>query len=140
MLDEIAGVVAKAEEVLEGRPKFNHFMGALILAPGGDGFTIGSTPKVQVVDGQQQSTRAALWPKCRAPSPESASRALSLSGDTRGRAERESASDPHIVLDCRRERSMHAERSDGNVSWQSSSTRGYFSITHAISLAGGMRH
>ncbi|UZE49802.1 DUF262 domain-containing protein [Rhodopseudomonas sp. P2A-2r] len=54
-------VVAKAEEVLEGRPKFNHFMGALILAPGGDGFTIGSTPKVQVVDGQQRLTTFQLF-------------------------------------------------------------------------------
>src|SRR5262249_25633 len=54
-------VVAKAEEVLEGQPRFNHFMGALILAPGGDGFTIGSTPKVQVVDGQQRLTTFQLF-------------------------------------------------------------------------------
>lgn len=54
-------VVAKAEEVLNGQPKFNHFMGALILAPGGDGFTIGSTPKVQVVDGQQRLTTFQLF-------------------------------------------------------------------------------
>lgn len=54
-------VVAKAEEVLDGQPKFNHFMGALILAPGGDGFTIGSTPKVQVVDGQQRLTTFQLF-------------------------------------------------------------------------------
>ena len=36
-------------------------MGALILAPGGDGFTIGSTPKVQVVDGQQRLTTFQLF-------------------------------------------------------------------------------
>ena len=49
-------VVAKAEELADGKPKFSHYMGALILAPGGDGFTIGATPKVQVVDGQQRLT------------------------------------------------------------------------------------
>lgn len=49
-------VVAKAEETLEGKPKFSHYMGALILAPGGDGFTIGTTPKVLVIDGQQRLT------------------------------------------------------------------------------------
>jgi hypothetical protein len=49
-------VVAKAEEALEGRPKFNHYMGALILAPGGDGFKIGATPRVLVIDGQQRLT------------------------------------------------------------------------------------
>ena len=54
-------VVAKAEEVLDGKPRFNHFMGALILAPGGDGFTIGATPKVQVVDGQQRLTTFQLF-------------------------------------------------------------------------------
>jgi len=54
-------VVAKAEEVLDGQPKFNHFMGALILAPGGDGFIIGATPKVQVVDGQQRLTTFQLF-------------------------------------------------------------------------------
>jgi len=31
-------------------------MGALILAPGSDGYKIGATPKVQVVDGQQRLT------------------------------------------------------------------------------------
>lgn len=54
-------VVAKAEEVLEGKPKFSHYMGALILAPGGDGFTIGATPQVQVVDGQQRLTTFQLF-------------------------------------------------------------------------------
>lgn len=49
-------VVAKAEEAAQGKPKFNHYMGALILAPGGDGFTIGATPLVQVIDGQQRLT------------------------------------------------------------------------------------
>ena len=49
-------VVAKAEETAQGKPKFNHYMGALILAPGGDGFTIGATPIVQVIDGQQRLT------------------------------------------------------------------------------------
>ena len=49
-------VAAKAEEALQGKPKFSHYMGALILAPGGDGFTIGTPPRVQVVDGQQRLT------------------------------------------------------------------------------------
>lgn len=51
--DDIAG---KAEEALESAPKFSHYMGALILAPGSDGYKIGATPKVQVVDGQQRLT------------------------------------------------------------------------------------
>ncbi len=54
-------VVAKAEEALEGKPRFSHYMGALILAPGGDGFTIGATPRVQVVDGQQRLTTFQLF-------------------------------------------------------------------------------
>ena len=54
-------VVAKAEEALQGKPKFSHYMGALILAPGGDGFTIGTTPRVQVVDGQQRLTTFQLF-------------------------------------------------------------------------------
>ena len=54
-------VVAKAEEALEGRPRFSHYMGALILAPGGDGFTVGATPQVQVVDGQQRLTTFQLF-------------------------------------------------------------------------------
>ena len=56
-----ADVVAKAEQALEGKPKFSHYMGALILAPGGDGFTIGATPRVQVVDGQQRLTTFQLF-------------------------------------------------------------------------------
>ena len=54
-------VVAKAEQALDGKPKFSHYMGALILAPGGDGFTIGATPRVQVVDGQQRLTTFQLF-------------------------------------------------------------------------------
>lgn len=54
-------VVAKAEEALEGKPRFSHYMGALILAPGGDGFTVGATPRVQVVDGQQRLTTFQLF-------------------------------------------------------------------------------
>jgi uncharacterized protein with ParB-like and HNH nuclease domain len=54
-------VAAKAEEALEGKPKFSHYMGALILSPGGDGFTIGTTPRVQVVDGQQRLTTFQLF-------------------------------------------------------------------------------
>ena len=54
-------VVAKAEEALEGKPRFSHYMGALILAPGGDGFTVGATPQVQVVDGQQRLTTFQLF-------------------------------------------------------------------------------
>lgn len=54
-------VVAKAEQALEGTPKFSHYMGALILAPGSDGFTIGATPQVQVVDGQQRLTTFQLF-------------------------------------------------------------------------------
>jgi hypothetical protein len=49
-------VVAKAQESLESNPKFKHYMGALIIAPGADGYVIGATPKVQVVDGQQRLT------------------------------------------------------------------------------------
>jgi uncharacterized protein with ParB-like and HNH nuclease domain len=49
-------VVAKAEEALETKPKFKHYMGALIVALGADGYTVGVTPRVQVVDGQQRLT------------------------------------------------------------------------------------
>ena len=54
-------VVAKAEEALEGSPKFSHYMGALILAPGANGYTIGATPRMQVVDGQQRLTTFQLF-------------------------------------------------------------------------------
>lgn len=56
-----ADVVAKADEALEGKSKFSHYMGALILAPGVDGYTIGATPRVQVVDGQQRLTTFQLF-------------------------------------------------------------------------------
>lgn len=54
-------VAAKAEESLSGPPRFSHYMGALILAPGGDGFKVGTTPRVQVVDGQQRLTTFQLF-------------------------------------------------------------------------------
>lgn len=49
-------VEAKAIEILEGESKFQHYMGALILAPIGEAAQIGITPRVQVVDGQQRLT------------------------------------------------------------------------------------
>ncbi len=49
-------VTAKAIEVLEDDAKFEHYMGALILSPVGQGSQIGITPVVQVVDGQQRLT------------------------------------------------------------------------------------
>ena len=49
-------VEAKAIEVLEGTSKFQHYMGALILAPIGETAQIGVTPRVQIVDGQQRLT------------------------------------------------------------------------------------
>lgn len=54
-------VVAKSEETLETKPKFKHYMGALIIAPGADGYTVGKTPRVQVVDGQQRLTTFQLF-------------------------------------------------------------------------------
>ncbi len=54
-------VEAKAIEVLEGTIKFQHYMGALILAPIGEGAQIGVTPKMQVVDGQQRLTTFQLF-------------------------------------------------------------------------------
>ncbi len=54
-------VLAKAEESLEGKPKFQHYMGALIIAPGSDGYVVGTTPRVQVVDGQQRLTTFQLF-------------------------------------------------------------------------------
>lgn len=54
-------VVAKAEQTLEGQPKFKHYMGALILAPGSHGYIVGATPQVQVVDGQQRLTTFQLF-------------------------------------------------------------------------------
>lgn len=54
-------VVAKAEETIEGKPRFQHYMGALIIAPGVDGYVVGTTPRVQVVDGQQRLTTFQLF-------------------------------------------------------------------------------
>lgn len=49
-------VVAKAAEVVEGQSRFDHYMGALLLAPEASGQSFGKTPIVQVVDGQQRLT------------------------------------------------------------------------------------
>lgn len=54
-------VEAKAIEVLEDESRFQHYMGALILAPIGESAQIGVTPKVQVVDGQQRLTTFQLF-------------------------------------------------------------------------------
>ena len=50
-------VAAKASEVLLGGPRpFDHYMGALLLAPEASQRAFGATPAVQVVDGQQRLT------------------------------------------------------------------------------------
>ncbi|MCW0183431.1 MAG: DUF262 domain-containing protein [Zavarzinia sp.] len=49
-------VQAKAAEVLSGESRFEHYMGALIIAPVDIGSQISKTPVVQVVDGQQRLT------------------------------------------------------------------------------------
>ena len=54
-------VEAKAIEVLEGESRFQHYMGALILAPIGEAAQIGVTPRVQIVDGQQRLTTFQLF-------------------------------------------------------------------------------
>ena len=54
-------VEAKAAETLNGESKFQHYMGALILAPIDTGSQIGKTPVVQVVDGQQRLTTFQLF-------------------------------------------------------------------------------
>lgn len=54
-------LVSKADELLEGPPKFQHYMGALILAPGADGYSVGRISSVQVVDGQQRLTTFQLF-------------------------------------------------------------------------------
>lgn len=54
-------VATKAEEALGGRPRFMHYLGALILAPGSDGYIVGRVPTVQVVDGQQRLTTFQLF-------------------------------------------------------------------------------
>jgi hypothetical protein len=56
-----ADVEAKASEVLDDANKFQHYMGALILAPLTEGTQIGVTPRVQVVDGQQRLTTFQLF-------------------------------------------------------------------------------
>ena len=54
-------LVSKADELLEGPPKFQHYMGALILAPGSDGYSLGRISSVQVVDGQQRLSTFLLF-------------------------------------------------------------------------------
>lgn len=54
-------VEAKATEVLEGNSRFQHYMGALILSPLGEGSQIGITPRMQIVDGQQRLTTFQLF-------------------------------------------------------------------------------
>lgn len=54
-------VEAKAVEVLEDESRFQHYMGALILAPIGEAAQIGVTPRVQIVDGQQRLTTFQLF-------------------------------------------------------------------------------
>ena len=49
-------VSAKAGDVLDGRARFEHYMGALLLAPGATQRSFGMTPVAQVVDGQQRLT------------------------------------------------------------------------------------
>ena len=49
-------IAAKAGDVLDGRARFEHYMGALLLAPGATHRSFGMTPVVQVVDGQQRLT------------------------------------------------------------------------------------
>ncbi|MEG3156078.1 DUF262 domain-containing protein, partial [Sphingomonas sp. RB1R13] len=54
-------VQAKAAEVLAGESRFEHYMGALILAPIDIGSQISRTPVVQVVAGQQRLTTFQLF-------------------------------------------------------------------------------
>ncbi|WP_371229859.1 DUF262 domain-containing protein [Roseovarius sp. 2305UL8-3] len=54
-------VTAKAAEVLDEESKFEHYMGALILAPVDSGAKFAFTPTVQVVDGQQRLTTFQLF-------------------------------------------------------------------------------
>jgi len=49
-------VVAKASEVIDRNARFDHYMGALLLAPEAMSRSFGATPVVQVVDGQQRLT------------------------------------------------------------------------------------
>ena len=54
-------VQAKAAEVLSGESRFEHYMGALIIAPVDIGSQISKTPIVLVVDGQQRLTTFQLF-------------------------------------------------------------------------------
>lgn len=45
-------VCSKAQESLTGAPKFDHYMGALILSP--ESYSIAVTPRLLIVDGQQR--------------------------------------------------------------------------------------
>ncbi|KXV35666.1 hypothetical protein AD942_00310 [Gluconobacter japonicus] len=54
-------VQAKAAEVLVNESRFEHYMGALIIAPVDIGSQISKTPVVQVVDGQQRLTTFQLF-------------------------------------------------------------------------------
>jgi len=54
-------VQAKAAEMLAGESRFEHYMGALILAPIDIGSQISKTPVVQIVDGQQRLTTFQLF-------------------------------------------------------------------------------
>ena len=49
-------VASKAGDVLDGQARFEHYMGALLLAPGATQQAFGMTPIAQVVDGQQRLT------------------------------------------------------------------------------------
>ena len=51
----------KAAEVLRGESRFDHYMGALILAPVDIGSQISKTPVVFVIDGQQRLTTFQLF-------------------------------------------------------------------------------
>ena len=53
-------VAAKATELLEGEARFDHYIGALLLAPHAVRTPFGATPVVQVVDGQQRLTTALI--------------------------------------------------------------------------------
>lgn len=54
-------VEAKAIEVLSGDSRFQHYMGALIISPIKAASTFSTTPKLQVVDGQQRLTTFQLF-------------------------------------------------------------------------------